>query len=263
MNNTLSSLPLDEIAKLVPWQHTEELKALAKDHAFASKPYLYPQLLAHISTWKPLKGPNGLYNLDLTVRSGIKTTLDRAVWVLSLVPARFVERQSSGDGLYYCRLVPLIMAAFKKYHNIKYSEWDRESVTAICVDKPLLEAMLEEVPLYPAEQIMEWRELALTEVSGKRKHPLTTFRINGTNLPKVYNGEKGPRDLSQLGRLMLLQIWCANPQTRNEYMILDPLDWDHIPDPLVVDQIFVAEEKPQPKKKSRAPQVLPIDLPWL
>jgi len=37
---------------------------------------------------------------------------------------------------------------------------------------------------------------------------------------------------------MLTQIWVAHPSLRTEYMILDPNNWDKMPEPLVGSEIF-------------------------
>jgi hypothetical protein len=59
---------------------------------------------------------------------------------------------------------------------------------------------------------------------------------------------------------MLTQIWLAHPTIRNEYMVLDPVNWDNVPQPLVSNDIFkpaapVAPVKPATKQDNSY-------LPW-
>jgi hypothetical protein len=61
---------------------------------------------------------------------------------------------------------------------------------------------------------------------------------------------------------MVLQTWAAHPQNRNEYMILDPNNWDNIPQPLVSKDIFL--HKPPLVLEPRTQRVADsADLPWL
>lgn len=258
-SNRLESLPLAEICDLAHDKNGEAFQTLGQMYAFKSKPWLYPQVLAHIGKWVPQRNELGEYLLADTVRENVKTELDRACWTLATSKARFVNKQSEGDGLYYCRLVPIIMAAFKKYQGVKYSQWNRDSVTEWGVEVELLKAMKEEVPPYAIEDLLEWRLEGLRVKSGKAeggmRNPKTTYGIYG--LPRMHTLGIGPAQLSSLGKMILLQTWCAHPENRNEYMILDPQDWDHTPPPLVEGEV----SSPQ-LSKNHVTEVKPYKLPW-
>lgn len=258
-SNRLESLPIAAICNLAGYKDTPQFEELGNQYAFKNKPWLYPQVLAHLGKWVPQRNPQGEYLLADTVRENVKTDLDRACWALATSKIRFVHKQSQGDALYYCRLVPIVMAAFKKYQGIKYSQWNRESVNGWGVEGELLKAMHEEVPDYPMEDLLEWRLEGLRVKSGRGegsvRNPKTTYGIYG--LPKEHVLGKGPAQLSSLGKMILLQTWCAHPENRNEYMILDPKLWDHLPPPLVEGEVSSPEVG-----KEHVTEVKPYKLPW-
>ena len=47
---------------------------------------------------------------------------------------------------------------------------------------------------------------------------------------------------------IMLQIWIAHPTRRTKYMILDPMNWDNTPEPIIDDSIFLEDEKPTKKE---------------
>ncbi len=69
---------------------------------------------------------------------------------------------------------------------------------------------------------------------------LTSYKMN-------LRSEAFTNKVPKIARYMLLQTWIANVELRHvEAMILDPLDWDHVPD--AVDE-KVQESKPEVKIK--------------
>jgi hypothetical protein len=50
------------------------------------------------------------------------------------------------------------------------------------------------------------------------------------------------KDTPDLAQVMLTQIWCAHPENRTKYMILCTHAWDHIPAPLISNNIFSKTE---------------------
>lgn len=47
---------------------------------------------------------------------------------------------------------------------------------------------------------------------------------------------------------MLTQVWVAHPSLRNEYMVLDPVNWDQMPEPLIPTELHKI--------------ITPSKLPW-
>jgi hypothetical protein len=67
------------------------------------------------------------------------------------------------------------------------------------------------------------------------------------------------RILPELAQVMLAQIWCAHPENRTKYMILDFKNWDQMPEPLITTEIFIS---PVAKTKVAKKDDYVIDLPW-
>lgn len=173
----------------------------------------------------------------------------------------WISSQYKGEGRAYCSLVPLIPFAFKLNQNIKYSQWDRDTIKFV-VNDSLCKAMLCEVPDMTREEILQAREQGLTYKTGTKagtqRNPLSTFKLYDTTGTKLHK-------VPELAQTMIAQIWCAHPSNRTKYMILDPQSWDSIPPPLISTDIF----KPpsgggglgglnRPKSSGDNP-----DFPWL
>ena len=133
------------------------------------------------------------------------------------------------EGKRFCGLVPLILYAHKLYNNTPYSSWSRETLHYV-VNSQLAEAMLCEPPAMSIERTLELRDLGLTS-RGERRSAVTTYmlyNLKGTELD----------GLNALARIMVLQTWCAHPQNRTKYMVLDPKNWDAMPPPLASSSPF-------------------------
>ena len=126
----------------------------------------------------------------------------------------------------FCLLVPLIMSGFKEYDNVNYESWDRDSVRVI-TSPPLFEAMRGlHFPRRPLD--LESRNSLVKRAvvrSGVEQDPISSTSMLKPPLHAVYP------NLDVLSGYMLLQTWAAHPQNRNKYMILNPHDWDDMPEP--------------------------------
>lgn len=167
----------------------------------------------------------------------------------------YISGQYKGEGRTYCSLVPLIPYAFKLHKNIKYSEWDRDTLHMV-VNDSLCKAMLCEVPDITREEILLAREQGLTYKTGAKagtlRSAVSTFKLYDTTGTKLHK-------LPELAQTMIAQIWCAHPTNRTKYMVLDPKAWDSIPVPLITTDIFKSPGGTGFTKKSDPNP----DLPWL
>lgn len=156
----------------------------------------------------------------------------------------YIQQQYKGDARNYCALVPLIMYAHKLHNNIPYAAWGRKNVRYV-VNEALAQAMLCEVPLIEVPRLLEIRDQGLVVKTGAKagesRNPLTTYKLYS-----IQDTELGP--LPELAQTMLTQIWCAHPDNRTKYMILDPQDWDRIPPPLIGVDIFKVDSPTPPTK---------------
>lgn len=176
------------------------------------------------------------------VKAHFKTPYMMGLYRFLMLDSRssYLTKQYSGDARSYCALVPLIMSAFKRYHNIPYSAWKRDEIKYV-VNPELCKAMLYELPVSDAgrgfnkDELLELRDQGLLWKSGANigtlRNPLYTHTLYGLK-DTVFE------DVPDLAQVMLTQIWCAHPDNRTKYMVLVPDRWDNIPPSLIAPVIF-------------------------
>lgn len=145
--------------------------------------------------------------------------------------SEYLDKMGSSEAKKYCTLVPLILYAHKLYNNVDYSRWERESLQFV-VNESLHEAMLTQVPEIARERLLELRDIGLTQKGAKRS-PMSTY-----SLYRLQETEIG--HCNGLAKIMVCQTWAAHPTNRTKYMVLDPMNWDTMPPPLVDINIFKA-----------------------
>jgi len=252
----ISCYPFEEFAE-ASLEQLEEVAQRQKIPQYNS--WMMPQMLAKFGQFKPVWKDQKIDAAQTLMQNLGSDPKLRGMYLVAtkLSRGQLIQKQSSPQGAHYGALVPLVLAAFKKYQNISYSRWSRDDIKYV-VDKNLAQAMmLTEVPQLSLERLLEIREIGLTAKSGKTegqtKNPLSTWSLTG-----IQDTELG--HLPKLAVTMLTQIWLAHPTIRNEYMVLDPVNWDNVPQPLVSNDIFkpaapVAPVKPATKQDSSY-------LPW-
>ena len=135
------------------------------------------------------------------------------------------------DVLQYNSAVPLFMSAYKLYDDIGYEEWDKEDkFIKYFLGKPL-EGLteLDDLWEYPVDlDIDEERTEAQTVKSGVKAGEVTlptAWKFNTGTLSFLPDVTR--KDM--IGRMML-QTWSYNSTLRKDSMILDPLNWDNMPE---------------------------------
>lgn len=209
--------------------------------------YLMPQIIEHIGTFKLTTIAGEEYNADaarLSITEGTNEGLISAgklyrayfsddtmmgLYNFLLLDSRsaYLETQYKAPARNFCALVPLIMYAFK-LKGLPYSHWDPKQLFAI-VNTKLLDAMTCDMTNKPDnETILAARAEGLLTKSGPKvgqiRNPAYTFKLFGKNALSEF---------PELAQVMLSQIWCAHPENRTKYMILDPSNWDTMPTPLI------------------------------
>lgn len=186
----------------------------------------------------------------------------RGLYLFLMLDTRssYLSSQYKGEARQYCSLVPLIPYALRLHHKVPYSRWDPQSLHWV-VNKSLCQAMLfKSAQPFTREQLLEAREKGLVFQSGAnagtRRNPETSFKLWSTRDTCMHG-------VPHLTQVMLTQIWCAHPQNRSHYMVLDPENWDRMPVPLVSENIFKTTDTHPwlPKNVSRVSTE--PDLPWL
>lgn len=209
-------------------------------YGIKAKSWVYPQLLAEVGKWTVTRDGDRISS-QAFILSNLKGNLTNLGFYYFLMHnARALVKQTKGQEAFYCGLVPLILAAQKKYNGIKYSEWD--DVVKL-VNPSLYLAMTCNPPEYTADELLLARTEGLVK-AGKAMNPASGYGIyknrgnvvrpDGTELPGIGH-------LPMLAKMMLCQTWCAHPLNRNEYMILNPNDWDNMPEPLVDTEVIASE----------------------
>lgn len=227
--------------------------------------WLYPQLMAMLAEMKLNTNADGLINgRDMWI-DNIDT--NSAWWkgvvtFIKIDPRGLTvsDKQYTSPGRAYCSLVPIVMAAHKLYNDVPYSRWSRSSLGAV-VNKSLLDAMLWTPDLenfYSDEELLEIRDKGLEIMSGNRSGQLnkaeSTFKLSGIEDPYF-------RSIPHLAQVMLTQIWCAHPDNRTNLMILDPVNWDNAPQPLLKNLFNNKPVKEVVSKVSPENEVV-IPDPW-
>jgi len=128
----------------------------------------------------------------------------------------------------YASLTPIGLYAFKKAKNIDYESWNKKSellpffLGKFLYELPKIELTRQEWSAKVKESsIAAFRKVALTTIDGESKGVLS-YKMNITI-------EKVPRNVMY----MLLQTWLANVECRVPgAQILDPWNWDAVPEPI-------------------------------
>lgn len=145
-----------------------------------------------------------------------------------------LEKQYAAPAKSYCALVPLIMNAFKYHSSVPYSHWQRSQIRGITNVK-LADAMLWDEELPSNDEILQARAEGLLIKSGPKmgdiRNPTYTFKLYGKSCLSDY---------PEYVQVMASQIWCAHPQNRTKFMVLDHLSWDNIPAPLIATESLIS-----------------------
>ncbi len=169
----------------------------------------------------------------------------------------FCESQNHEDARRWSALVPLVLATFKEYRDIEYSEWDwHDPVMDKFLDADLRSLLpyirgTVEVEQFDTASLVEMLKDTATTRTGKTAGVvIAPEKI--TSVTKVPRLSAYPRLL----KIIILQVWVSHPSLRNKYMILDVLDVDNLPEPITSTDIFKTEWPARVTTDSAN------DLPW-
>lgn len=257
----ITALPHNEICGLTE----TELEAWAnKTMLKRYEQWLLPQMVAHFGSWQLVFSDNRI-DIRQTLKLNCESnTLAQACWRLSrLSRSTLVIKQTALPE--YGALTPLILAGFKRMQGVDYECWRGLEHLEYVVEPRLLEAVCVDYSDLGSERLLEIRQQGLMTRSGKTAGQLkpaeTTWSLTG-----ISDTELG--HLPKLTQTILTQIWLAHPQHRSNLMILDPNNWDKMPEPLITNNVF---KSPEPKEiaplkteSKKATQLEPEKLlPWM
>ena len=229
----IQALPLEQIADLPiveaeQWCKTEQIAHFAT--------WMLPQLLAHFGSWS-LVGDSAGISIVETLKCNIRTQWDRGAWKLTRVKrSTLLARQIAQAE--YGAFTPLILAGFRKMQGVSYERWRGLERVDLVVEPELLAAV--ELGDYGvcglgSARLLELRAQGLVTQSGAN-----AGRVKPAESTWALSGLQGTEldGLPKWTQTMLTQCWLAHPKHRSQYMILDPENWDRMPEPLIGSELF-------------------------
>jgi hypothetical protein len=170
--------------------------------------------------------------------------IEEAIRFIYLCPRSWINLGKQTENPKHASYTPLFLYAHKLYNDINYEEWDKDDPAL----KLALGSFLEPILTYePIEvDVVELRKEMLTVGSGK-----DVGTVAGLT---AYKSNKNSYGIHSTVARMLAQTWVCNAALRDQSsMILDPINWDNVPEPL--DAVS--------EKKADEVQISDSDIPWI
>ena len=263
-------LGVSQLALVGDQAKQEVIPAFFERYGLAQKSTWLPeQMLAYFGSWKAVK-VGDKFSPVATLNRNTKEVGDKFAMGASLIAKadRSLFFKGAPKGVVQYRsainpLVPIILAGFKKYQDIPYEAWDFNELHHL-LDKALAQLL----PFHGGDQAAEsleaskiaaLRNTALTDKTGPRagimNNPATCTKLNHLQ-------ESAIGHLPKLAKYMVLQTWCAHPQNRTKFAVLDFTDWDRVPEPLVTAELFGTQAAPSPTVSAKQSPTY-ADMPWI
>jgi len=225
--------------------------------------WLLPQLMAAFGSWRLVRDSAGSIDVVQTLRQNCEgNSQNTAYWKLTrTLRSNLIQQQTKQPE--YATLTPLILAGFKRMQGVPYESWRGLPKLEYVLEPRLLEAVTADVGglNLGSERLLEIREQGLMTRSGKSAGQLKSAE-SSWSLTGISDTELG--HLPKLTQTILTQIWLAHPVHRTNLMILDPTNWDRMPEPLIANNVLKTPEPqeiaPLEKKAERTDKTL---LPWM
>jgi len=226
--------------------------------------WLLPQMVAHFGSWTLAYTAEGQIDVLATLKHNVGTDPSKqAIWKLSRVKRSLLIPIMS-KAPEYGTLTPLILMGLKRMQGVTYNSWRALNNLEYILEPQLYAALnlnhddLQVCGSLGSDRLLELREQGLMQRTGAKagqmKKPESTWSLTGMQGTEIAH-------LPKLTQTMLTQIWLAHPSLRTPYMILDPNNWDNLPNPLVTPDIFKAPE-PEVVRKPK-PEPVVDKLPWM
>jgi hypothetical protein len=215
--------------------------------------WLLPQIVAHVANWTPVRLA-GVFSCRETMKLSCVSPLDTLCWRLTRLP-RSALIKGQVNNAQYSQLVPLLLLAWKQQYGIAYSQWQTATDLSMVLEPKLWEMVnlsddqREVVLSLGSSELVALRDKGLRNAKTEgQKSATSTWALTGIlDTPLAL--------LPKLTQSVLTQIWLAHPTKRNANMILDPLNWDRIPPPLVSAEPLL--------ETTTTPTTDTYKLPWL
>lgn len=175
----------------------------------------------------------------------LATTMAPGFWI------NFGGKQANHPNL--SAATPLVPYAFKLYKGYEYNNWMKfderwlgihfaglhnARKALLELSKPIEEEINGKITKKPGPYPLETHTLlqlrADALIWSNRVQPPTSYNMVAPKNEKYKWFDRLPKCV----RYMLLQTWMCNVEHRTKYMILDPLNWDNMPE--AIDEKYVA-----------------------
>jgi hypothetical protein len=231
--NDVKSLPFDDLEEATTKDYGPQVEDFVQKYGLKQKSWVYPQVLAEVASWSYSRRGDKIDTKEFLAKNCKQSARNKGIYWFLMWDRRALDKQYVHTE--FCALTPLILAAFKKMHGIKYSEWMDPHLV---INPQLYGAITVDYPEYTTSELLEFRHQGLSVQTGKRagviKSAPVTYNLYGYP-NELEDGRPHLGVLPQLTRMMLCQTWCAHPKHRSKYSILDPKSWDTVP-PALIDE---------------------------
>lgn len=246
-------LPLQDIADLEIPQVGEWCESVQFSHLSS---WSLAQMLAHFGTWKVAK-TEGQFDVLETLKQNIQTKWDRGLWKLTRVKRALLMPKQIAQAE-YGSFTPLILAGLKKMQGIPYEKWRGCGRLSLIMEAELHDAVVLDDYSFcdlGSDRLLELRAQGLVTQSGK-----TAGKVKSAESTWALAGLQGTEldKLPKWTQTMVTQCWLAHPKHRSQYMILDPQNWDRMPEPLLSSEIFSKPVEKLVVKKAQQHEELPF-----
>ena len=251
----IKALPLQDIAHLeleevVEWCKTSKIALLST--------WTLPQMLAHFGSWTLARTTEGRIDVLETLKRNIQDDWSRGLWKLTRIKRSLLMPKQIAQAE-YGSFTPLILAGFKKMQGVRYEQWRNYEKLGLILEPELAHAVVFDDYSFcglGSDRLLELRAQGLVtqggKTEGKAKPAESTWALAGLQGTELDG-------LPKWTQTMLTQCWLAHPKHRSQYMILDPQNWDRMPEPLISAEIF---SKPAEKIQVAKPINKELELPF-
>lgn len=217
----IKTLEIDHLEK----QTTKEIEAWVINNNLCNHAsWFLPQLVSHFGTWRLHRDGK------TTVAENCHSSWSRAIYRISRVKRSMLVRTQTKLPQ-YGQLTPLLLLGFKRYQGYNYEQFREIEGLEWLLEPDLYQQIILDQPVnIPTSRLLEIRAQGLTNKSGQNQGQIKPAESTWT-LTGIKDTELGA--YPKLVQTMVAQIWLAHPKHRTSDMILDPNDWDSMPQPLV------------------------------
>jgi len=241
----IKTLELDHLAN----QTTKEIETWVINNNLCNHAsWLLPQLVNWFGSWQ-------LYHDGkTTVAKNCSSNWAKSIYRISRVKRSLLIRTQTKLPQ-YGQLTPLILLGFKRYQGYSYEQFrEFEGLEWLLEPDLYTQVLLDEPVQLTLDRILAIRAQGLMTKSGQHTGQVKPAESTWT-LTGIKDTELG--SYPKLVQAMVCQIWLAHPKHRSSDMILDPNDWDHMPQPLVDVDTFL------PTVVAKVPKITSSEeMPW-